>query len=251
MVTLTLPRVTWGVNGAPKHALLVHGLGSSAHTMWRVGEAFADAGWCATAVDLRGHGNAPRASRYRISDFAGDLLLTNPSHQGNWDVVIGHSIGAASALVAAATDQGWTKRIIFLDPAFTVGPERRQMVLDGQRHAHDHLTEEDVRTQNPNWHPLDVEFRVTASRQASRFALEQAVFDNEDWDTERETAQLAVPGLVVGGDPAVDSMFTGDHAERVVRGNSKIQHVVISGAGHSVHRDRPENTLEAIFHWLS
>jgi pimeloyl-ACP methyl ester carboxylesterase len=250
MVSLTLPRVTWGVNAAPKHVLLVHGLGSSAHTMWRVGEAFAEKGWCATAVDLRGHGAAPRTSSYRISDFAGDLLLTNPTHQGNWDLVIGHSIGAASALVAAATDQGWTKRIVFLDPAFTIGPERQQMVLDGQRHAHDHLTEQDVREQNPAWHPLDVELRLVAARQASRFALERAVLDNNDWDTESHTAKLAVPGLVVGGDPAVDSMFTGDHAARVLEGNSKLQHVVIPGAGHSVHRDHPELTLEAIFSWL-
>jgi pimeloyl-ACP methyl ester carboxylesterase len=218
--------------------------------MWRLGEAFAEKGWCATAIDLRGHGNAPRTTTYRISDFADDLLLTNPTHQGNWDVVIGHSIGAASSVVAAASDKAWTKKLVLLDPALTVGPERRQMVIDGQRYAHDHLTEDEVRQENPHWHPLDIEGRVTAPKQASRFALEQGVLDNADWNTESQAAALAVPTLVVGGDPAVDSMFTGEYATRVLDSNPLITHTVIPGTGHSLHRDKPEDTLQAIFAWL-
>jgi pimeloyl-ACP methyl ester carboxylesterase len=250
MVALTLPRVVWGTQTAPTHVLLVHGLGSSALTMWRVGEAFAEKGWCATAVDLRGHGAAPRATTYRISDFADDLLLTNPTHQGNWDVVIGHSIGAASAVVAASRDKDWTKKLVLLDPALTLGPERQQLVIDGQRYAHDHLTEDEVRAENPHWHPLDIEGRVTAPKQASRFALEQAVLDNADWNTETSAAGLTVPTLVLGGDPAIDSMFTGEHADRVLDSNPLITHTVIPGAGHSPHRDKPEDTLQALFAWL-
>jgi len=250
MVALTLPRVIWGTPSAPKHVLLVHGLGSNALTMWRLGEAFAQNGWCATAIDLRGHGGAPRASTYRISDFADDLLLTNPTHQGNWDVVIGHSIGAASSVVAAATDKNWTKKLVLLDPALTLGPERQQMVIDGQRYSHDHLTEEEVRAENPHWHSLDIEQRVTAAKQASRFALEQAVLDNAHWNTEQEAAALTVPTLVVGGDPSVDSMFTGEHAEQVLSSNPLITHTVIFGTGHSPHRDKPEDTIQALFAWI-
>lgn len=250
MVTITLPRVVWGTRSAPKHVLLVHGLGSSGHTMWRLGEAFADKGWCATAIDLRGHGHAPRTLRYRIEDFANDLLLTNPTHQGNWDLVIGHSIGAAGAVIAAANDRDWAKRLALLDPALTVDSERRQLVNDTQMYGHDHLTEDEVREQNPHWHPLDIELRVQATRQAARFALERAVLDNDDWDTEGAATRLCVPTLVVGGDPAVDSMFTGDHAARVLAGNTLITHTVIAGAGHSPHRDNPDKTLDTIFRWL-
>jgi len=251
MVAVTLPRVLWGTKGAPRHVLLVHGLGSSAHTMWRLGEAFAEKGWCATAVDLRGHGNAPRTTTYRISDFADDLLLTNPTHQGNWDVVIGHSIGAASSVVAAARDVDWTKKLVLLDPALTVDPERQQMVIDAQRYAHDHLTEDEVRAESPHLHPLDIELRFTAPKQASRYALERAVLDNGHWSNEEEAAALTMPTLVVGGDPAVDSMFQGDHAARVLESNPLITHTIIDGAGHSPHRDKPEDTLRAIFDWLN
>jgi hypothetical protein len=114
------------------------------------------------------------------------------------------------AVVAAAIDKDWTKKLVLLDPALRVSPERQQMVIDGQRYAHDHLTEDEVRAENPHWHPLDIEHRVTAPKQASRFALEKAVFDNADWNTESHAASLTMPTLVVGGDPAVDSMFTGE-----------------------------------------
>jgi alpha-beta hydrolase superfamily lysophospholipase len=59
MVALTLPRLHWGEESATRKALVVHGLGSSAATTWQVSEALAEAGWSATAVDLRGHGLAP------------------------------------------------------------------------------------------------------------------------------------------------------------------------------------------------
>jgi pimeloyl-ACP methyl ester carboxylesterase len=219
--------------------------------MWQVGQALAERGWCATAVDLRGHGVAPRAGTYRIDDFAEDLSKTRPVSGTTWDLVIGHSIGAAASMVAQITALGWASRLVLLDPALTVGPERRDMILAGQLHAHDHITEDDVREQNPHWHPQDIELRVVSNRQASRFALERAVLDNADWDRENQAQALTIPTLIVGGDPKVDSMFTGERAERVVSGNPQINHVVIEGAGHSVHRDRPQQTLDAIFRWLN
>ena len=90
MVALTLPRLHWGPKDSELTALIVHGLGSSAATTWQLSEALAEAGWSATAVDLRGHGLAPRGTSYRIDDFAEDLAATTPEGGGSWDVVIGH-----------------------------------------------------------------------------------------------------------------------------------------------------------------
>lgn len=251
MVTLTLPRLHWGDPGATQRVLMIHGLGSSAQTCWQLMEALADDGWSATAVDLRGHGYAPRASRYRIEDFANDILHTTPVGGGSWDLVIGHSIGAASAVVAAATNHEWTNALVLLDPALLVGEERKQRIRSGQMYGHDQLTEDEVGAENPHWHPLDVELRVWSHRTASRFALEHAVLDNPVWDVVEQAQSLRVPTLVIGGDPEVDSMFTGNHAEAICRANPSIHHVVIEGAGHSVHRDKPRETIEAIRRFIA
>ena len=250
MVALTLPQLHWGHDNASSRALVVHGLGSSAATTWRVSEALADAGWCATAVDLRGHGNAPRGSTYRIADFAEDLAATTPSGGGAWDVVIGHSIGAASAVLAATRSPSWTARLILLDPALELGEATKQQVLDNQRQGHLHQGIEEIREANPHWHPLDIELKVQAHRQASLFALEHAVFDNDPWNVTAEATALGVPTHVIGADPSQGSMFCNDYAATMVATNPQMTYEVIEGAGHSVHRDKPHETIEAILRFV-
>lgn len=228
----------------------MHGLGSSAATTWQVSEALAGAGWSVTAIDLRGHGSAPRASRYRIADFAEDLRLSTPDGGGSWDVVIGHSIGAASAVVAAHHDPSWTKRLILLDPALELGDATREQVLENQRQGHLHQGVEDIRDANPHWHPLDVEIKVQAHQQASLFALEHAVFDNDPWNVTGEATALTIPTHVIGADPAQGSMFCNDYAKQMVGANDQMTYEVIEGAGHSVHRDKPQDTIAAILRYL-
>jgi len=250
MVALALPKLHWGVTNSSRTALVVHGLGSSAATTWQVSEALADGGWSVTAIDLRGHGSAPRGSTYRIADFAEDLRHTTPDGGGSWDVVIGHSIGAASAVVSAHDEPAWTKRLILLDPALELGDATTEQVLENQRQGHLHQGVDEIRGANPHWHPLDVEIKVQAHRQASLFALEHAVFDNDPWNVTREATTLSVPTHVIGADPAQGSMFCNDYAKRMVEANNEMTYEVIEGAGHSVHRDKPHETIEAILRFV-
>ncbi|HEV8012841.1 MAG TPA: alpha/beta hydrolase [Pontimonas sp.] len=250
MVALTLPRLHWGPKDSEHTALIVHGLGSSAATTWQLSEALSEAGWSATAVDLRGHGLAPRGTSYRIDDFAEDLASTTPEGGGSWGVVIGHSIGAASAVVAAHHNPTWTTRLILLDPALELGDATREQVLENQRQGHLHQGVEDIRGANPHWHPLDVELKVQAHRQASLFALEHAVFDNDPWNITQEATAISTPTHVIGADPAEGSMFCNDYAKWMVEANPQMTYEVIEGAGHSVHRDKPAETLQAILRYL-
>jgi len=254
MTIVTLPRLDWGDPGSPQRALLVHGLGSSGQTTWQLSEGLAEAGWFATAVDLRGHGGAPRASRYRIDDFAGDLLATTPAEGGTWDLVVGHSIGAAAAVqaasMAASTATEWTRRLVLLDPALTLDEPARHAILESQLANFDGATVASIAAQFPHWHPLDVEFRVRAVQAASRFALERSVLDNDDWDTTGFVAHVTAPTLIIAGDPEHGSLFAGEHAQSVLAMNPLLERVVLPGAGHSVHRDQPAETLQHLLTWL-
>src|SRR5688572_31615419 len=106
---VTLPRLSWGDPAAPRRALLVHGLGSNGALMWRYGVALSDAGWRADAVDLRGHGTAPRALDYTFGAYAADLAVTRSVDAGAWDLVVAHSLGGAAATITAVADPGWTR----------------------------------------------------------------------------------------------------------------------------------------------
>ncbi|MFG6403517.1 alpha/beta fold hydrolase [Microbacterium sp. P04] len=242
---LSLPRLAWGDPAAERSALLVHGLGSNGALMWRYGTALADAGWRAVAVDLRGHGTAPRALDYTIEAYASDVARTLPEGAGTWDLVLGHSLGAAAATVAAAHLPEWTRRLVLVDPAIMLTDRDRAAVREGLESAFDDSSLDAVTAAHPHWHPQDVELKAQATREASRWAVKQTSEQNAPWDVRAEAARLEVPTHVIAADPAVHSLFTGGLADEVL-GNPRITMEVIAGAGHSVHRDRPEQATAAL-----
>lgn len=249
MSVIQLPFVSWGDPHAPKKALLVHGLGSDAHTMWQFGEHFANSGWHAVAVDQRGHGTAPRTHSYRIDDYALDLLAV-PSGRP-WSLVIGHSIGGANVVRSSAIDPTWASALVLIDPALATTAADRAEISARQVDNHRNLTVERQASLNPHWHPLDIELSVSAQRNASEFALVRSVEDNHDWDVLDEASALTVPTLVFQGDPAVMARYTDNHAATLEGANPLISRVTIAGVGHNVHRDEPAQLLAALNAWLA
>ncbi|PRB16483.1 alpha/beta fold hydrolase [Microbacterium sp. MYb62] len=248
---LTLPRISWGSPSASRRALLVHGLGSSGALMWRLGDALAEAGWHATAVDLRGHGDAPRSLDYSVAAYGADLAATLPEGGGSWDAVIGHSLGGASSTVAAASAPEWTRRLVLIDPAIHVDGRDAAIVRRSQERAFADTRLEVVQQEHPHWHPQDQELKVDAVRRASAWAVEQTSAQNQPWDVRAEAARLTVPTHVIGADPAVYSIFAGDLAAEVLAANPLITLSVVEGAGHSLHRDRPEESIRQLLEALA
>lgn len=241
-VAVTLPRLSWGDVRAPRRALLVHGLGSTGALMWRYGVTLADAEWHAIAVDLRGHGTAPRTLDYRIDAYAADVAQTRPDDGAPWDLVIGHSLGGAAVTVASAGDPGWTRRLVLVDPAIRLADRDRENVRVGQEQSFADPSVEAVRAEHPTWHPLDIELKARAAQQASRWAVEQTSLQNTPWDVRAAAARLAVPTHVIAADPEVFSIFRGELAAAVLR-HPLLTMSVVTGAGHSPHRDLPEETM--------
>src|SRR4051812_26762375 len=114
---IELPQRTWGEAGP--RALLVHGLSSDSDSWWRLVEALVADGGRVTTVDLRGHGAASRADSYRLEDYAGDLPSSPDPGSEGWDLVVGHSLGGATSVLAARRP-GFTKLLVLLDPVLDV-----------------------------------------------------------------------------------------------------------------------------------
>lgn len=242
---VTLPRIAWGAPDAPRRALLVHGLGSSGALMWRYGVGLADAGWRADAVDLRGHGAAPRALDYTIDAYAADLSATRPETAGRWDLVVAHSLGGAAATVVAAADPRWTHRLVLIDPAIHLTDRDRDIVRTSQGESFADPTADAVRNGHSHWHEQDIELKALSARQASRWAVEQTSIQNAPWDVRAAASALSIPTHVIASDPEVYSIFRGKPAESVLA-NPMLTMSVIAGAGHSPHRDKPDDTIAAL-----
>lgn len=239
---VTLPRLAWGNPDASHRALLVHGLGSNGALMWRYGVTLADAGWHATAIDLRGHGTAPRALDYTIAAYATDLAATRHPDGAPWDVVVGHSLGGAAATVAAATHPSWTRRLVLIDPGIHLAARDREIVRGSQERSFADPTAAAVRAEHPTWHEHDIELKALSAQQASRWAVEQTSLQNDPWDVRPEAARLTVPTHVIASDPRVYSIFKNALVDEVLA-NPVVTMSVVAGAGHSPHRDAPEATM--------
>lgn len=246
---VTLPRLTWGGPSAARTALLVHGVGSTAALMWRIGTALAENGWLATAVDLRGHGAAPRTLDYTLAAYAADLEATVPSQGSAWDVVIGHSLGGASSIVASAANPAWARRLVPIDPAIVVSDAQAEEIANSlAASAANPPTAAELQAANPRWHPLDAELKALAVRGATAWSLAQTMRQNRPWDVRAEAAALQVPMHVIAADPAQpDALFAGSVAEEVLASHPLISASVVTGAGHSPHRDAPEAFLTKLF----
>ena len=116
---------SWGEEGRPL-AVLVHGVSASSRTWWRVGPWFAQNGWHAVAVDLRGHGASPRMSGDEgLGDLVEDLHETlsgmlAPGETCN--VLLGHSdrrrINALGKLVPLPPGNGASRGTFLVDGWF-------------------------------------------------------------------------------------------------------------------------------------
>jgi pimeloyl-ACP methyl ester carboxylesterase len=219
-------------------ALLVHGLSSDATSWWQVRAALEADGWEVTAVDLRGHGANPPADRYRLADYAADL----PRQQ--WDLVIGHSLGGAAAVLAAG-EPGFTRRLVLLDPVLEVPEDQAEAIIADQV-AELQLDEASIAAQRPRWHERDRAAKLQGVRRVDPAAVTGSFTDNPGWDVVEQARALRVPTLVLSGDPAVYTML----APATARSLGEAEYRVIPGAGHSPHRDEFEATMGAIRTWL-
>ena len=217
-----------------RSALLIHGLSSNSGTWWRVRDALEQRGWRVSSPDLRGHGDAPPALRYSFDDYASDLPA------GPFDLVVGHSLGGAVAVVAGRGD-----RLVLLDPVLEVGADEWDEVRADQVAELD-LTEATLRAAKPHWHERDILHKLSAVRAADPRMVERTFDDNPGWNVIADAQDLAVPTLILGGDPEVYSMLSARSVDAVTSVNPLVEFRVIEGAGHSPHRDRPEQTIAAI-----
>lgn len=227
-----------GSSGRP--VVLVHGMGGD-HRTWRsVAAVIRAAGRPVIAPDLRGHGRSGRSAAYRLNDFRDDLRFVLDELSVDSVDVVGHSLGAQSAVRLAMSEPDRVHRLVLeeLPPM-----PRDQADLDEKITVGSSLGERLRGIGSAVTNPLPL---IRFDRRLG--ADIGAEFETADPAWWQRLPAAAMPALIISG--GARSFLPPRHLRTVAETMSDGRFTVID-AGHSVHRDRRPQFLRAVGDFLS
>jgi pimeloyl-ACP methyl ester carboxylesterase len=216
------------------------------------------------AYDARGHGKSGRAPDYTLRAFADDALRVLREIAKEPSVLIGHSLGALAALVAAGDAPELVRGLVLEDPALGYAtawdPARYAALRDGIASA-----EPAVLAKAVSKHPLPSpgpRGERTYGELRGFYAAERVVTYFRDVDPGFIDARTAgdasaaalitdaiakarAPVLVLAGEPRLGGAVD-DPAEWRLKKLADVTVRRFPGSGHLLHGFRPEQFIENI-----
>ena len=256
--------------------LCLHGFPDNAYTFCRMMSDLADAGFRVVAPFMRGYAptEVPSDGRYQSAVLGMDVLALIQALGAERAALVGHDWGAEAALGAAALEPTRVTKLVTLDDCHPGAADTKDFnYLRGVWHSYyfQHPDAEETvshndfafledwwRNASPEWDipPERIEsvketFRapgvVKAALDYYRHSLNQSLQDPALREAQKrvDTSPISVPTLAMNGTrdrpgrleafQATDSFFTGP-----------LEKVVLQGAGHFTHLERPEEVNRRI-----
>lgn len=236
--------------------VLAHGFTQSALS-WATFQRLLESrlpGAATIAVDLPGHGDAAPPADLDLWASADRLL-----DQGGPGVYVGYSMGGRVALHTALARPEVVERLVLIGATAGIDdPDERAARRAADERLADHIEAVGVPTFIDEWlaNPLFAGLTDATALRADRLRNTPAGLaaslratgtgtQTPLWD---RLGEIVCPVLVLVGEH--DAKFT-DLGRRLVDGLPRAELVVIPGAGHSVHLEQPDATVDAIADWLS
>ncbi len=225
---------------------------------------FADHGYRAIGLDLRGFGksDAPYGP-YGYDVWAKDILKVLEALSLRHVTLVGHSMGAAVALRHAARYGSRVGRLVLAEPAaprFVYGPHSADLatalagLIDGYATnraaviraltANFFATHTDI-DHDPYLQWFERQCLDEASLPASRAGL----IALRDTDLTSDLPRVSVPTLVIHA--INDKILPLDHGQAVARGIRNARFVTFEHAGHAVYVDEPDTFNSTLLSFVS
>ena len=242
--------------------LLLHGLTATRRYVLQGSRLLAREGFRLVSYDARAHGESDPGDGYEYSDLAADLVSVLEGREIEAAVLVGHSMGAATAVRVALERPELVRGLVQITPAYTGEPYRDDAGLaywdrlaagleadgsDGFMRAFEPPADE-------RWREPVLKFtRQRIERHLHPEALAQAVRvvpRSEAFDGLDRLGEIDVPALVVGSrddsDPTHPRAVAEEYARRLPQAE-----LVIEAEGEPPLAWQGAQLSRAILDWLS
>jgi pimeloyl-ACP methyl ester carboxylesterase len=237
--------------------VLLHGL-TSRWQGWEFMLPHLTPTWHVYACDLRGHGKSGRAAGgYRLPDYARDIAVFLRDRVGVPATLLGHSLGALTALAAASQVPDYVRALALIDPPLY----SRNLSVNARPAARDwfgwvYETVTSARTYADvvarcREMLLDADEASLLSRAeavyrvapgAVKTVLHDRLFDG--MDLERVLQQIECPALFLRGEWERGSAMRDEDADFVRAQIPAATILQIPNTGHRLHSEQTETLLE-------
>jgi pimeloyl-ACP methyl ester carboxylesterase len=228
--------LNYSERGTGPPMVLLHGLAARWQTFGPLLPSLAT-DWRLYLLDLRGHGKSGRTpGRYRIPEFAADVVAFVRARVGAPVVLYGHSLGGWIALWVAAEHPDQVRAVVVGDSGIfptNIDPDLAVSYLADLPIA--------LRSLSQSLSQLDPE--VTATFRAGHLT--------DGYTPEALLPRVRCPVLLLQADPAHGGLMTDGDVRGALALLPDARHVRLDGVGHGLHVEDAEPVLAAVRDFLA
>lgn len=217
--------------------------------------------WRVLVPDARGHGESTGSEEgeYGYGARTRDAASFIKAVAGGPAVLVGHSMGGATAMGVATRHPDLMRAAVLEDPHVSGHREMPAEVrawMEGSRDLlrtsptlHEAIAGMDDSNPNRNAaaHRLDASQAIKMDPETWNPFIDGTMFN--DFDPGSELSNIECPVLLVQADPDQGGVVSDEAAERIRAGVSDCTHVKLD-VGHSVHKDAPIEFRRSLFDFL-
>jgi pimeloyl-ACP methyl ester carboxylesterase len=236
--------------------VLVHGFSDDGLCWTPVADALAP-GYDVIMLDTRGHGRSDGPDQgYGMDQFVADLAGVIAAIGLEHPAVLGHSLGALTALAFAGTYREVPRAILLEDPPpwWVAPPDGSQaQLLRANVVAEKRLTREELiarsRRQDPQWSDAELGPWADSKLRLSFNVLNWGDMSAVDWPA--VLGRVTCPALLITGDAQRGAAVTPENAAslQALVPHMRVAHIV--DAGHSIRRDQFVCYMQVVHEFLA
>ena len=245
--------------GAKPPLVLAHGF-SDDGLCWTPVADVLQADYDVIMVDARGHGKSAGPEQgYGSAEHAADYAGVITGLKLNRPAVLGHSMGAMTALALAGTYPDLPGMILLEDPPpfWFPMPERTlprrgsgmgQWIIDTKRMTREELIAH-CRASSPTWPEAELGPWADSKLRFSFNVLNQDGSAPVDWDA--TIRRIQCPALLITADPERGAIVKPESAAALQKLLPGVRVEHIPGAGHSIRREQFDRYIEVVKAFLA